>query len=374
MLLKARTTSLFGVPAGNMLLLLRLLLLGALPTALADVASVVDCTNAGVVGDAGSTGTRIYVVYNMTSDAGSPVIETIGKQQGGLAKVGAQAAFAGGLAELLREAYARLKALGCTAGKQRSLEEMSALMSSSQDSLQPNNHNRNISSSSSSSTIAALGEAGLLPPSMFEVGAGAELEDGEPFDYPVLPLGSLAEFSGHQNTAKPVSGGAVMGFLAVFGDMYEWLSQMMNSMSHWTPSGGGGKSSGKGGKNASGLREDAGSSGGFSASAAAEGKVGEVSSSSSNSKEHDSNSPANVNAAEEEGGDDLMMTKVERTSHQKKIKRTTRPQQIRTKRTTPRTRTRRHQNQRQKTSRPAMIQLRTQDVVYQHLPAPDQHL
>eukprot|EP00392_Amoebophrya_sp_AT5.2_P001780 g1785.t1 len=76
-------------------------------------AAAATCTHAGVIGDAGSTGTRIYVVYNISAPSGVK-IEAIGKQNGGgLAKLGAREAFDQGLGSLLIQAHKRLEALGC---------------------------------------------------------------------------------------------------------------------------------------------------------------------------------------------------------------------------------------------------------------------
>ena len=71
-----------------------------------------DC---GIIGDAGSTGTRIYVAYDLMK---APKILTIGKQQGGLAKVGAEVAFyppngGKGISVLLSEAHKKIGELGC---------------------------------------------------------------------------------------------------------------------------------------------------------------------------------------------------------------------------------------------------------------------
>jgi len=60
----------------------------ALATATAPLAGVSAC---GLIGDAGSSGTRIYVVYGTDKAGASPKIETVAKQKGGgLAKIGAR--------------------------------------------------------------------------------------------------------------------------------------------------------------------------------------------------------------------------------------------------------------------------------------------
>ncbi len=72
----------------------------------------VDCENYGIMGDAGSTGTRLYAMYDIATD--SPKAFVIGKQKGGLAKIGAEEAFKEGLGDLLTKAYEHLKSVGCS--------------------------------------------------------------------------------------------------------------------------------------------------------------------------------------------------------------------------------------------------------------------
>ena len=79
-----------------------------------------DYTDCGVISDAGSTGTRVYVPYDLANAEG-PRIETIGKQKGGLAKVGAKAAVEDhpdegipGLRTLLVNAVEFMQKIGCT--------------------------------------------------------------------------------------------------------------------------------------------------------------------------------------------------------------------------------------------------------------------